>query len=328
MKKKKLVKGKSLTEFVLLLVRQKDEKERFNTAHVYLNAYKSFARFVGECDAGKIEKEELHFGVLTSERLIRFQSYLRRKGKSWNTVSTYIRMLRAIYNRAVALRLTQYVPGLFDEVYTKITDTKRALEAEEMGDLLQNDGRLLDEPLRNTLQLFQLLFLLRGMPFVDLAHLRKSDLQGNKLCYQRQKTGRELTVLLTPELMERVERCIDQRPDSDYLFPILNPTLEDAHECYKDYQRALQQFNNRLSLVAFQVGLNEKLTSYTPRHTWATVGYQLDIATDTLCQSMGHSSFKVTKTYIKVLSNKKIDEANELIISYTKNCAKRLGKRA
>ena len=52
-----------------------------------------------------------------------FEVHLRSRGCSWNTVSTYLRTFRAVYNRAVDLRKAPYIPHLFRSVYTALVPT-------------------------------------------------------------------------------------------------------------------------------------------------------------------------------------------------------------
>ncbi len=73
------------------------------------------------------------FSEVTSEWLKGFEVYLRSRGCSWNTVSTYLRTFRAVYNRAVDLQKAPYVPHLFRSVYTGTrADHKRALGDDDM----------------------------------------------------------------------------------------------------------------------------------------------------------------------------------------------------
>ena len=59
-----------------------------------------------------------------------------------------------------------------------------------------------------------------------------------------------------------------------------------------------------------------KLSSYTPRHTWATLAFHAGVSIGIICKALGHSSIKVTETYLKPFENEKVDAANdELIIS-------------
>ena len=111
------------------------------------------------------------------------------------------------------------------------------------------------------------MFSLRGMPFVDLAYLRKSDLRGNVITYRRRKTGRPLSVTLTPEAMALVKKYMNRDSSSPYLFPLLR-SREGTKEAYREYQLALRSFNQQLMLLGELLGLGDKLSSYTARHTW------------------------------------------------------------
>jgi integrase len=246
---------------------------------------------------------------------------LREKDCSWNTVSTYMRTLRAVYNRAVDRRMASYIPHHFRYVYTGTrADRKRALEKEDMERLMKelpkqiHQGR---EELQRTRAYFFLMFMLRGMPFVDLAYLKKQDMVGNVLTYRRRKTGRLLTVTLLPETMKLIKKYMNTDSASPYLFPILTGG-ESTEATYREYQIALRNFNYQLLLLKQVLALTSDLSSYTARHTWATMAYYCEIHPGIISEAMGHSSIIVTETYLKPFKNKKIDEANVTILSSLK----------
>ena len=266
----------------------------FGTAHVYRSSTNAIIAYCGEGD--------FSFDEVTPEWLKGFEIHLRGKGCSWNTVSTYLRTFRAVYNRAVNSRMVVYTPHLFRSVYTGTrADHKRALCDEDMKQ-----------------DMFVLMFLLRGLPFVDLAYLRKSDLRDNVITYRRRKTGRPLSVTLTPEALELLKKYMNRDSHSPYLFSLLK-SGEGTKEAYREYQLALRSFNQQLTLLGEVLGLNDKLSSYTARHTWATTAYYCEIHPGIISEAMGHSSIKVTETYLKPFRNKKIDEANNQIIDFVKH---------
>ena len=235
-------------------------------------------------------------------------------------MSTYLRTLRAVYNRAVDLRKAPYVPHLFRSVYTGTrADRRRALDAEDMkkvfARLLQSDA--VTPAMRGAQELFILMFLLRGLPFVDLAYLRKSDLRGNVISYRRRKTGRPLSVTLTSEAMFLLRKYMSREEQSPYLFPILHSD-EGSPMAYREYQLALRNFNYQLELVGKLLGLKDRLSSYTARHTWATTAYYCEIHPGIISEAMGHSSITVTETYLKPFRSKKIDEANKQVLDFVK----------
>lgn len=284
----------------------------FGTAHVYRSSFNAIIAYQGE--------EDFAFSEVTSEWLKGFEVYLRERGCSWNTVSTYLRTFRAVYNRAVGLREAPYVPFLFRSVYTGTrADQKRALNEEDMKKMFSPLEKSSGIPveLQKVRELFILMFSLRGIPFVDLAYLRKSDLRGNVLTYRRRKTGRPLSVTLTPEAMALVKRYMNHDSSSPYLFSILR-SPEGTEEAYHEYQLALRSLNQQLVLLGELLGLSARLSSYTARHTWATTAYHCEIHPGIISEAMGHSSVTVTETYLKPFKNKKIDEANRKVLDFVK----------
>lgn len=294
------------------VVEELQDSGNLGTAHVYRSSLNTILAFHGT--------QRLQFRQITPAWLKRFEVSLRARGCSWNTVSTYLRTLRAVYNRAVECRKAPYVPHLFRSVYTGTrADRRRALDGEDMKRVFT---RLSD--LDNTVpelgraqELFILMFLLRGLPFVDLAYLRKSDLHGNVITYRRRKTGRALSVTLTPEAMILLQKYMNRDRMSPYLFPILR-SREGSKEAYREYQLALRNFNYRLELLGKILGLQNRLSSYTARHTWATTAYYCEIHPGIISEAMGHSSITITETYLKPFRSKKIDDANRQVVDYVK----------
>jgi len=284
----------------------------FGTAHIYRSSLNAIIAYGG--------KRDFAFREVTPEWLKGFEIHLRSRGCSWNTVSTYLRTFRAVYNRAVDRRMAPYVPHLFRSVYTGTrADRKRALCEEDMKKVFTKlpQSSAVSPAMRRAQELFVLMFLLRGLPFVDLAYLRKSDLRDNVITYRRRKTGRPLSVTLTSEAMAILKRYMDRDSSSPYLFPLLS-SREGTKEAYHEYQLALRNFNRQLMLLGEMLGLGDKLSSYTARHTWATTAYYCEIHPGVISEAMGHSSITVTETYLKPFRNKKIDEANKKVVDFIK----------
>ena len=284
----------------------------FGTAHVYRSSLNAIIAYCG--------KEDFTFHEVSPEWLKGFEVHLRSRGCSWNTVSTYLRTFRAVYNRAVDLRKAPYVPHLFRSVYTGTrADHKRALGEEDIKKVFARLSQAFvgSPSLRKAQELFILMFLLRGLPFVDLAYLRKSDLRDNVITYRRRKTGRTLSVTLTAEAMILVKRYMNRDSSSPYLFSLLK-SREGTPEAYREYQLALRTFNRQLMLLGELLGLGDRLSSYTARHTWATTAYYCEIHPGIISEAMGHSSITVTETYLKPFRSKKIDEANRQVLDFVK----------
>lgn len=301
-----------VVEFMTQVVDGLQMEGSFGTAHVYKSSLNAIISYYGNGD--------FTFHEITPEWLKGFEIHLRSRGCSWNTVSTYLRTFRAVYNRAVDSHFAPYVPHLFRTVYTGTrADRKRSLGMEDMKKVFTKMQTSAVSPnMQRVRELFVLMFLLRGLPFVDLAYLRKSDLHDNVITYRRRKTGRPLAVTLTPEAMEILKKYMSRDSSSPYLFPILS-NREGTKEAYREYQLALRNFNRQLMLLGEILGLGDRLSSYTARHTWATTAYYCEIHPGIISEAMGHSSITVTETYLKPFRNKKIDDANQQVVNFVRH---------
>ena len=301
-----------VVEFMTQVVDGLQMEGSFGTAHVYKSSLNAIISYYGNGN--------FTFHEITPEWLKGFEIHLRSRGCSWNTVSTYLRTFRAVYNRAVDSHFAPYVPHLFRTVYTGTrADRKRSLGMEDMKKVFTKMQTSAVSPnMQRVRELFVLMFLLRGLPFVDLAYLRKSDLHDNVITYRRRKTGRPLAVTLTPEAMEILKKYMSRDSSSPYLFPILS-NREGTKEAYREYQLALRNFNRQLMLLGEILGLGDRLSSYTARHTWATTAYYCEIHPGIISEAMGHSSITVTETYLKPFRNKKIDDANQQVVNFVRH---------
>ena len=312
---------KDLTSFTLSVVQELEDEGRFGTAHVYRSTLRAFQLYW----QARHPKEKIPIKkVFVPATLQEFERHLQERMLKMNTLSTYLRMLRAIYNRALLAGAVNYIPGLFSHVYTGTrADVKRALPPADMGKLLTAPPPQRQE-LAGAQVWFALLFLLRGMPFADLARLRKCDLQDGIITYRRQKTGRTLTVKVTTEVAALIERCADRHPGSPYLLDILWDAQENfvmgSFGEYRRYQAILRSFNLRLKQLACALGISQNLSSYTARHTWATTAFHRSCSIGIISNALGHSSIKVTETYLKPFENEMLDKTNKTIIAYIKSC--------
>ena len=292
------------------------EEGRYSTAHVYKNALFSFSVFCGTCNVS--------FRQITRESLRLYGQYLYENGLKLNTISTYMRMLRSIYNRGVEAGNAPFVPRLFHEAYTGIdVCQKRALTAAELHRLLFDDPR--SERLRRIQDIASLLFQLCGMSFADLAHLEKSALEKNILRYNRIKTKTPMSVEVLDSAMVKIDRLRSVRKSQpgcpDYLLDILcGDKSRKDEKAYREYQSALRWFNNSLKELARALHLKSPVTSYTLRHSWATIAKYRGVSIEMISEALGHKSIKTTQTYLKGFGLEERTEVNKGNLSYIRNC--------
>lgn len=305
----------SLATCMAPMIEQLRKDKKRAAVHTYRSTLNSFLDYAAREGIVTLIDE-----VFTVGRLKEYEMWLLQKGLSWNSISTYLRTLRAVYNRLEPPGSPGHNPKLFDDVYTKVDSlTKRALTAQQTRILMTTDLDTLPEELRSVLAYFLLMFYFRGMPFIDLAHLRKQDLKGDNIVYCRHKTGKQLTVRIPKEAMELLNRYKDTRPDSVYLFPILDSELKKEWEVYQCYLSALSFFNKKLTKVGAILLPGTRISSYTARHTWATLCYHQNIPIGIISEALGHSSIRVTEAYLKPFAYEKVNREHDKLIELVMN---------
>ncbi len=269
------------------------------TLATYATAINSFRRFLS---GGDIALE-----CITASLLKSYQAHLLASGCSLNTVSFYMRKLRAIYNRAVDSRLIADRKP-FRGVFTGMEKTsKRALPCSDITSL-----RLADLSHKPKMQfardMFLLSFYLRGISFVDMAFLRRADLCGGIITYRRHKTHQRLSIRWT----ERMQQILDRYPSntSGFLLPLITG---DEGDLRKAYINAGQRINYHLKRLGKLLRLSSKVTMYCSRHSWATIARDKGIALSVISEGLGHESERTTRIYLDSLSASKVDKANDIV---------------
>ena len=288
-------------DYIRTQIEQLRATNRLGTAKNYEKTMCSFGEFLGDV--------RLPLSALTEQVITDYNSFLIQRGLVRNSVSFYMRVLRAIYNKAVRQKLIEQQHP-FTEVYTGIDRTRKRAVSESI--IVQLHRLELETGTRLALcrDVFIFSYCTRGMAFVDIAYLKKSNLQNGMICYARRKTGQFLSIRIEPGIRRIIDRYADS--DSPYVFPILNSL--DANEAYEQYQVALNTHNRLLGRLSEMLGCGCKLTSYTSRHSWATAARNHNIPISVISQGMGHTSEQTTQIYLTMLENSVIDDANKGII--------------
>ncbi len=294
----------SFFSFMKEVIVQLKRLNRDRTAETYTATLSSFLRFQNRKD---VLMEEM-----TSDLMQEYEAYLKASGIVMNTISFYMRILRAVYNRAVEKGIVEQ-RNPFRHVYTGIDKTvKRALALKEIRKIKELDLTFYPA-LDFARDMFLFSFYTRGMSFVDMAYLRKTDLKNGVLIYRRRKTGQQLSVKWEECMQAIVDKYkVRVMPDWPYLLPII--TVMDAKKVRKQYKNSLYAVNLNLKRVAARIGLSIPLTTYVARHSWASIARNKNIPLAVISEAMGHDSELTTQIYLASLECSVIDNANTLIL--------------
>ena len=301
------------------------EDGQFRTARAYSSAVRSLLIY------RKGQRTSLQ--DISSSLMRDFESHLKKKGLNMNTISFYMRNLRALYYRAIEDRLIHAQPdNPFGNVYTGVyISRKRALNIDELRSLnkvqkilkttaaSEKDKRKRSAALnlQESLMYFNFCLEARGMSWVDMAFLKKADLKNDVLSYRRKKTGRMLdSITITPCMRKIIDYFAVRTANSPYVFPVIDPGKGNE---LRQYEVGLRTQNERLEIRARMAGIEKKVTTHVSRHTWATVARNVNLSIPVISELLGHSNINVTHRYLDALENDQIRQATERV---TKELAK------
>ena len=292
--------GESLFNFMQGIIAQLQQMGKQRTSETYRCTLKSFKQFR--------EDKDVLLEDIDSDLMIMYEAYLRGKKLTKNSTSFYMRILRAVYNRAVEKELiTNRKP--FKHVYTGIDKTiKRAIPLKAIKQI-KNLNLSLQPSLDFARDMFLFSFYTRGMSFIDMAYLKKKDLSNGILSYRRRKTGQQLFIKWEVCMQEIVEKY--ENPQYEFLLPIIKCINKDNR---LQYQSALRFVNNHLKYIAALLNIRTPISMYTARHSWASIAKSKNIPISIISEGMGHDSEITTQIYLASLDNTVVDRANAHIL--------------
>lgn len=293
--------GNTLFSFMEQMIARYWRQGQLRTSETYSTTLNSFKRFRADID--------VYLEDIDSELMEAYENHLKQNDLSPNTISFYMKHLRAVYKRAVDDELLRD-KNPFKRVSTSIEKTaKRAISLKVLKRLKAMD--LSDNsPKRFARDIFLFSFYTRGMSFVDIAYLQKKNLKGDVLSYRRRKTNQPLKIGWEPDMQEILKRY-EADTSSPYLFSIIKDAEGNPRKQYQNMQFLI---NRHLKEIGKGLGLHQPLTMYCARHSWASIAHEEGIPLSIISEGMGHDSEKTTQIYLASLNTEVIDKANRKLL--------------
>ena len=293
--------GSTLFSYMEQMIARYWRQGQHRTSETYSTTLNSFKRFRADID--------VYLEDIDSELMEAYENHLKQNNLSPNTISFYMKHLRAVYKRAVDDELVRD-KNPFKRVSTSIEKTaKRAISLKVLKrlkamDLSDNSSK------RFARDIFLFSFYTRGMSFVDIAYLQKKNLKGDVLSYRRRKTNQPLKIGWEPDMQEILKRY-EADTSSPYLFSIIKDAEGNPRKQYQNMQFLI---NRHLKEIGKGLGLHQPLTMYCARHSWASIAHEEGIPLSIISEGMGHDSEKTTQIYLASLKTEVIDKANRKIL--------------
>jgi integrase/recombinase XerD len=286
------------------IIEQLSQSKKYGNAECYADAKSFILRRMGR---------DIQFSELTYNALKRMEALHYADGKGVNSLSFFMRTIRAIYNRAVKDKIVtrEYSPFLTYKIKHEET-AKRAISLEDFKKLKD----VLINPKKSEFhaqKFFLFSFYARGMNFTDLAYLKVSDIADGRIIYKRAKTKKNFTLAIIPQIQEILDFYIRDKSANDYVFPIIKTTEGTDVEQRNEVLSERRNYNKRLDRVAKAAKVPTGLTSYVTRHSWATISKFAGLSVALISEGLGHSDTRTTEIYLSSFPDDVMDQASLLI---------------
>ena len=290
----------SVFNFIRRQIHHKEQIGKVRSSETYRSMLNSFTCFRKGVD--------LTFDMMDGMLMELYEAWMRKCGLTRNSTSFYMRILRTNYKLAVEKGLTPDRHP-FRKVYCGIDKTvKRSLPFSEIKKISALD--LSRKPSMDFARdMFMFSFCTRGMSFIDMAYLKKADLNNGCLAYRRKKTGQLMMIEWTKQMQDIIDKY--KSDGTSYLLPII--TSEDGSE-RRQYQNQMRKINRLLKDIANRAGLPMPLSMYYARHSWATIARGRDVPLAVISEGLGHDSETTTQISLDSIKSSEVDKVNRMIL--------------
>ncbi|MEI7725327.1 MAG: site-specific integrase [Bacteroidota bacterium] len=298
------------------------EAGRISTAVTFENGLTSLKAFAGS--------DKFPFERLTVKWLKDYEKWMIEpripKGKkktrvnSLTTVGIYLRNVRTVFNRIKPVGVPYPFGKSNNGLYSipKGKNTKKALTQSDVAKIANYKAveNTVEEKSRDY-WIFS--YLCNGINIKDVARLKYANIDGDKITLVRAKTANSTDEQTTIDIMitRQIGRIIDRHGNKpgtkdQYIFPILHNSMTPQDE-YKAIQQAVQTINHNMVNVCKAIEI-ENVTTYTARHSFATVLKRSGASVEFISESLGHRNMQTTQNYLANFEDKeKMKWANVLL---------------
>ena len=302
------IREKTVGEFYSQLILAFEKSEKTGNRLIYKNSFNSIKSFTNG-------RPNILFSDLDVPWLERYERWLRAKGNKETTMSLLFRTLRSAYNKAVeakCARRTSYPFAEFKISRFDVKTRKRAISKEDMKKIMALDLSGASDSIELSRDLFVFSYLCGGMNFTDMANLKCENMVNGRIYYERQKTGKVISVRLSEEARIIISKYKASTTSGErgYLFPILDARVhKTAQQKQNRIHKLLGRTDKKLKIIAQKCGITINLTTYAARHSFATVLKNSGVNVALISEVLGHSDLATTQIYLDSFDNAQVDAA-------------------
>lgn len=293
----------SFTEYTRELIHNLQKMKRYGTARAYISMMQAITKHLGT--------SEILFSRISYSLLKEIETAYIARGNSYNGLSAILRSLRSVFNKAIQEGIVEKENSPF--IRYKIVNmptAKRAIDPDAIKKIIQLE---LDpaHPCFEARNIFVLSYYFWGMNLIDLCYLQVGNFIDGRVKYERKKTHKRFDIRILPEIEPIIQFYSQGKRKEDYLIPVIKRATELERD--KDVLWYRKRYNKKLRMIADMCGIQEHLTSYVSRHSFASHAESLEIPIQVISRMLGHTKLSTTEIYLKGFSSNAIDAYHDKV---------------
>jgi len=277
------------------------DKNRISTALTYQYTIKSIEDYMKF-----INRKKLAYLDVTPEWLQSFEDWMTSNNKSLTTTGMFLRNLRTMLNQAIEDGILPRENYPFSKNKYQIPsarNVKKALTIENIKQFIDYIPKTDAEARAKDLWVFS--YLCNGVNIKDVAKLKYKNLDPKRISFVRAKTERStktnqknITAIRIPEINAIIEKWGNKEmAPENYVFPILSNDDTPEQE-YDKTKQAVKTINKYTKRIGKELGFELSLTTYTARHSFATVLKRSGAPIEFISESLGHNNLRTSESYL------------------------------
>lgn len=301
-------------------IEQLTNENRIGSALAYKTAKISLSKFV---KAMRI-KDRITFSVINPSFLKRYEKWMLEIGNSSTTIGIYLRSLRTLFNIAIgdSLITQEFYPfGKRKYQIPASRNTKKALNLIDIA-AIYNHQPAPGSTSERMKDYWMFIYYCNGLNVMDLCRLRHKNIQNDFLVFQRSKTERtkraasEIRVPLNSDAKAIIDKHGTKAVTPEaYLFPVLQPGITPIRE-KQLVQLLVRLINDHMKIIAAELSIKHKVTTYVARHSFATVLKRSGASAEFISEALGHTNLKTTQNYLASFEDEKKKEVARALTSF------------
>ena len=293
-------------------INQLREDAKIGSADVYASLFRSLKIFA---------PKDVRYEDVSPMWLKRFEESMRKSGKSQTTIAMNMRSLRSIINdakRAGLIKDALYPFGRGKYEIQEGEGRKLALTLEQIGQVARYDDGTDTTAKYRDYWLF--LYLCNGINVADFVKLKYDNIVNGEIYFVRQKTEhrtrtrKEICVPISSPMQEIIDRWGNPPEKGNYIFPILKGDESELERNNKT-KYFTRSINRRMQSISKALGISH-ISTYTARHSFATVLKRSGTSIAYISESLGHQNIKTTENYLASFEREERAKNAELLTRF------------